>query len=767
MIRVLLITTIYICAMLNLNATFKLISDNKSSGAIIVPDKAVSVELTAAKELQYHLRKATGVSLPIIRENKAGSKISGGYVLGNTEKTKALKIDISSEPPNSYFLHYKDNFLYIKGNDGIGKESNSHTAAGTLFGVYRYLHKSLKICWLWPGKDGEYIPERKEINLDGALDGIYKPEFKFIFSSALLAKGRKDAYRWGRRVMQLSLTENIRHAGSGGHAFGKWADIYGKEHPEWFAMQVSGKRNTRSHAAMCISNSGFQKQIVKLWNEERLKKRDKGLFINVKENDTSERCTCPVCRSWDGKNKRGPTGRYQPYRNVSERYAKFYKKVWEEAGAEAKLSFYAYQSYFYAPRETKLNANFYVGLVPDIPFPRRPEYNEWLHDEYLAWKASGASLYLRPNYFYGGYCMPEVWYDQYASELKYLKKLGCIGVTIDGPSLMWAARGLDYYVMGRLCVEPETPVAVLVNEYLSGFGKAAPEVGAYFEYWRKYMHDNTARINDIYEKSLRRWYFHGFHYPAYAHKIFPVKDLKKGRVYLEKAAKAVRNDAAAAAKVEFLRCGLEYAIASSRCAEVLTDPGKSAEQKQTEWDKLLSLRKALPPHAVNPKFLDRVEKNVWTFISKPSGDCRELPEMWLAKPDPENSGEKSGYYLSDINTGDWNKISTWKNLKAQNYSGYGNMWYRTSVYLPEKSSRLVILHLGAVDESCKIWVNGHLAGGFKYDPKVNPDSWKKPFELDISKWINYGHENSLCIKVEKKYEGAGGLWKPSYIIYSN
>ena len=93
------------------------------------------------------------------------------------------------------------------------------------------------------------------------------------------------------------------------------------------------------------------------------------------------------------------------------------------------------------------------------------------------------------------------------------------------------------------------------------------------------------------------------------------------------------------------------------------------------------------------------------------------------------------------------------------------MWYRTSVYIPEKSSRKVILHLGAVDESCKVWVNGQLAGGFKYNMKVNPNSWEEPFELDISKWVKFGHENNICVKVEKNNEGAGGLWKPSYIIY--
>ena len=756
---------IYIFTMLNSYAAFKLINNKESSGAIIIPDNPNSVECTAAEELQCHLKKSTGVCLPIINEKKVTGKIIGGYFLGNTRTAEKQKIDVSQMASNSYVLHYDNNFLYIKGKDGTGKETRLETAAGTLFGVYHYLQKGLKVRWLWPGKDGEYIPAIEELYLDNKLDGKYSLEFKFIWASAL-KKG--DDFRWGRRVMNMSLTNYIKHAGTGGHAFGKWAETYGQKHPEWFAMLPNGKRNTRPHASMCISNDGFHNKIVELWKAEQDKNKDTKLFINVKENDTPNRCTCSVCRARDGKDERGPTGRYKLFPNVSERYAKFYKDVWEKAvkvDPDAKLSFYAYQNYFYAPRKTKLNSNFYVGLVPDIPFPRLPEYNDWLKKEYLGWKSSGASFYLRPNYFYGGYCMPEVWYDQYALEFKFLKKLGCIGVVIDGPSLIWATRGLDYYVMGRLCVEPEAKAEDLVNEYLSGFGKAAPEVRAYFEHWRNYMHKNSKRINTIYEKSLRRWYFHGFHYAAYAHKIFPVEELEKGLPYLERAGKIVKNDPAAAKKIDFLRQGLKYAIASSGCAEIFADPESSIGKKRVAWNKLLMLRKKLPKHAVNSRFLDRVEKNVWKFSGKPHGNFQELPEKWSVKADPENHGEKSGYYKNDIDCSKWRKASTWKNLRDQKFFGYENMWYRTSVYIPEKSSRKVILHLGAVDESCKVWVNGQLAGGFKYNMKVNPNSWEEPFELDISKWVKFGHENNICVKVEKNNEGAGGLWKPSYIIY--
>ncbi len=737
------------------------------TSAIVIPEYPNSVEQTAAMELQNYVEKVAGIKLPIITENRVTTTILGGFCLGNTLMAQKHELDISKKAPDFFTLQYHDNFLYIIGKDGNGPETNVDTAAGTLFGVYHYLNHALGVKWLWPGITGEYIPAAAYINLNSEFDGAYPPSLQFARASQL--EKDTEAYRWGRRVMHMSGAGFIRHAGTNGHAFSKWAELYGKEHPDWFAMLNNGKRSVRAYAAMCVSNDAFQDQIVKNWQTLQSKSPTISLALNVKENDTTDRCCCISCLALDGPDKRGPTARYQLYRNVGERYAAFYRKVQEKAAKfvpDAKVSFYAYQSYFYAPRKTKLNAYCYVGIVPDIPFPRRPEYNQWLQGEYNAWQASGATLYLRTNNFIGGYCMPEVWYDQYASEFKSLRNLGCIGVVIDGPGMMWAARGLDYYVMARLCANSDANPASLVAEYTSSFGAAAPEIATYMEFWRDYLQRNTGKINSIYEKSVRRWYFHGFHYAAYAHIIFPAATLEQGRKYLDAAATKVVGNASASAKVDFLRQGLEYAIASSKCAALFAAPDSTVTARKQAWTQLHEMREKLPRHAVNMQLLDRIEKNVWSLTSqgKPEGDTQALSEMWLVRPDPEGQGIRLGYAAQDIEVTKWSKASTWKTLEMQGFTAYKNMWYRTKVYIPEQSSKHVFLHLGAVDESCEVWVNGHLVGRFNYDVKKDPNSWEKPFELDITPHVKFGLENLLCVKVENN-DNVGGLWKPSYLIY--
>lgn len=578
------------------------------SYAVIIPDSANSVEKTAAEELQYHLRKATGIEFPILPEAKVSEDITGGFKLGRVKGAASY----DKAEPDTYEIRLKDHFLWIAGHDGKGLESNERTAAGTLFGVYHYLRHELGVRWLWPGETGEYIPVVDGLKLNNRLDGIYPPSFQFVRASSLLQD--PEDFRWGRRVMQMSSARFPIHAGTGGHAFSKWSKLYGKEHPEWFALQKDGQRRVQPTTGMCISNDGFQTQIVKLWQQAQMKNPKTRLFINVKENDTIIRCTCPKCQSWDGSDERGPTGRYCFHPNVGERYARFYRAVWEKAAQidpDARVSFYAYQSYIFAPRQTKLNANFYVGLVPDIPFPRRQAYNEWLRGEYRAWKASGATLYLRPNYFLSGYCMPEVWYDQYAEEFKFITELGSIGMAIDGPGKMWATRGLDYYVMGRLCAEPKANPEQLAAEFYDGFAAAAPDVKAYFEFYRDYMRKNTGLINDVYESLPRKWYFHGVDYGFYVHKIFPGEILQAGFPYLDKAAAKVQNDPAARAKIDFLRQGLEHAVASVKCAEIFATPHCNDAERAQAWKALREKRAGLPRHAVNGNLLDKVEKRAW------------------------------------------------------------------------------------------------------------------------------------------------------------
>ena len=743
---------------------------------IIVPAAANSVEKTAAGELQYHLQAATGVLLPIVSEDAPeAAALDGGYCLGAVQRAESW-LDLGEAPACSYKIRLRDGFLFIRGKDDPGPETSIQTAAGTLFGVTDYLMQALGVRWVFPGKDGEFIPRRNLVTLDSSLDRDYTPALRYQGARTYRptdAPDSQEKFRWGRRVLHYYTGGAFRFAGNSGHAFEKWHLTYAEEHPDWFCL-VNGKRKVTPSYNMCISNPAFQDEVVRRWQEEQQKNPGQRLLINVKENDNQNRCQCPNCLAWDGPDDRGPTGRYFTNRNVGERYAHFYRAVQEKAARidpAAMVGFYAYQTYFFAPRSVKLNPGCFCDLVPDIPFPRTRAHTEWLRQEYQAWKATGATFGLRPNYFLGGYCMPEIWHDEYIDEFKYLlQELKIVGLDVDGPSAMFGTQSLNLYAMGRIAVDPGLTAEQIRQEYLEGFGSAAPTVAEYTDFYHRYLKENSDRINKVYADGVGNWYFHGFNYGQYAHEIFPPAVLEQGIAILDRglAALGAGGDTAALAKVRFLRQGLEHALATVRCAALVTAPKTPTAERDAAVAALRGYRQSLPAHLVREGSLLRAERrweaNLTPKTARPEKALAvlELPEIWKLKLDPQDEGEAAGFMRKGFDASGWQPVSTWRTLETQGHRDYQNAWYRASFRLEQKKGESVLLVLGAIDDSCKVWVNGEPAGSLVYDGLRNPRSWENPFEIDITKWVKFEAENEVVVKVINR-SGAGGLWKPSLV----
>ncbi len=755
----------------------EIIRDGRSEKkGIIVPAAANSVEKTAADELQYHLQAATGALLPIVSEDSPeAATLDGGYCLGAVRRAESW-LNLGDAPACSYKIRLRDGFLFICGQDGQGPETSTQTAAGTLFGVTDYLMHALGVRWVFPGKDGEFIPRHKVVVLDNSLNRDYTPALRYQGARTYRMSNepdRPEKFRWARRVLHYYVGGAFRFAGRGGHAFETWHLTYAKEHPDWFCL-INEKRKVTPSYNMCISNPEFQDEVVRLWHEEQQKTPGQQLLINVKENDNQNRCQCPNCLAWDGPDERGPTGRYAARRNVGERYAHFYRAVQEKAARfdpAAMVGFYAYQTYFFAPRSIKLNPGCFCDLVPDIPFPRTKAHTEWLRQEYQAWKATDAIFGLRPNYFLGGYCMPEIWYDEYIDEFKYLlQELQIVGLDVDGPSGMFGTQSLNLYAMGRIAVDPSLTAEQIRREYLEGFGSAAPTVAEYTDFYHRYMKENCDRINKVYADSVGNWYFHGFNYGLYAHEIFPPVVLEQGITTLDRglATLAQSADTAALAKLRFLRQGLEHALASARCSALVMNPKTPTAERDAAVAALRDYRESLPMHLIRKSNLLRSERcweaNLSAKIRRPEKALAvlELPETWKLKLDPQDKGEAAGYMRKDFDASDWQPVSTWRSLELQGHRDYVNAWYRISFRLGAKKGKSVSLFLGAIDESCKVWVNGQLAGSLVYDAVRNPNSWKNPFEIDVTQWVKFEADNDIVIKVINR-SGAGGLWKPSFV----
>jgi hypothetical protein len=110
----------------------ELVRDGKAVATIVVPANPLPVESYAAKELQYHVKTATGVELPIADEAKDAP--DGRHLSpGRCKATAAARIDPSALPGNGYIVKTVGDDLFIAGNDSSGDPLGLDTHEGTLF----------------------------------------------------------------------------------------------------------------------------------------------------------------------------------------------------------------------------------------------------------------------------------------------------------------------------------------------------------------------------------------------------------------------------------------------------------------------------------------------------------------------------------------------------------------------------------------------------------------------------------------------------------
>ena len=96
----------------------------------------------------------------------------------------------------------------------------------------------------------------------------------------------------------------------------------------------------------------------------------------------------------------------------------------------------------------------------------------------------------------------------------------------------------------------------------------------------------------------------------------------------------------------------------------------------------------------------------------------------------------------------------------KNYDGIG--WYGIGVRVDKSlKGKEIFLRFGAVDESCIVYVNGKKAGEHLFK---NTDDWKKPFAINITKFIDWKQSSqTVVVRVEDK-QGQGGIWKEVYLV---
>ena len=806
MVRSLTLPLVLVGALSSVSA-LDVVRSGKATAVIVVPDDGLPVAVFAAEELQYHVERATGATLPIVREStkpEAGALV----FIGGCQATAGAGIDAAALPPNGYVLKLLGNRFFLAGDDSDGPPAwvlhSNRTRVGTLFAVYEFLEKRLQVRWLWPGALGEVIPRRADIVIE-SWDQAGAPAFIHTrwrdggralagtegwSSDEVRSRFLSEQGKWLRRN-RFAMGVNMDMA----HAFTRWWEWHKDDHPEYFNLLPDGTRrpDPTYHGgapqliSMCVSEPGLHQAIVAHWQRTRTPQRPN---IDVSENDTSGRCTCTRCLAWDVPDpelgvpwgerltnakeafEADDAGWVKTLGALSDRYTRFYLAVQKEAekvDPGAIVMGYAYANYVNPPLETKLNERVVIGVVPPMYFPWTDDIRQANRERWDGWRATGARMFLRPNWMLDGHNLPMIVARKLGEDFRYLARHGMIGTDFDSLTGQYSTQGPNLYMLARLHARPEMTVPDVLAEFFSAFGEAQDEIRAYFGHWEQVCDAVTEKPEGL----------HWSYFYRQAHEIFTPAALARGRELLEQAEAAVRGDITAEKRVAFLQNGLrnvELTLAAQAAYVSYRDAGGIGGLRSA-IEELDGFRRSVESDLIcNMGYLAWAEARTWDrkLLRVMEVPGQQLPDPWQFRWDPKDRGIEENWFADGVDTSTWAGISTdgpwevqpvgkqWRQEHREDYDGLA--WYRTTFEVSRDVRNVQVkLVFGAVDEACVIWVNGRKLLERPYPYKGDSDSWQKAFEVDITEAVRYGRPNTLAVRVEDN-AGAGGIWRRVWLL---
>jgi hypothetical protein len=782
--------------------------------AIVLPDDAARIVAYAAEELQYFLQEMSGAEIPIVAAGECVSPEDGGpphrVFIGDSDVAAELGLYTHELAPESIRILTAGDNLIIMGGDLIGPGDKDdpfsyNNQTGTLFAVYDLLQDQLGVRFLWPGELGTEIPSLPTITIPD-LDIYEVPQirqrklrtaFKSVFlnrieaSTGPLDRGpwtasAEDTRVWLKRMrMGRNLFLNY------GHAFTKWWEQYGEEHPEWFALTaergVRGPVSDRvpDRVKMCVAEPTLWDAIIEKWQARREENPVVYQTLNACENDSAGWCTCEKCTAWDVPDYTITNAKGEEELVLSDRYCRFWNELAKRVAVidpDAYVVAYTYSMYRFLPREVRLEPNIIVGFVPGVGYPNDGEGSRKFREDWQAWSSHGVKLFLRPNWLGGIHATPMPCMDQMADDFRFAAANGMIGTDYDTLSGMWCSSGPIYYLLARLHWDTTASTEQLLDEYYSAFGAAAPKVREYFDYWENFNRATWPKFTD---RMLELGYGNmGRGRERAQPEVYTDEAIARGAKILLDAARLAENDSATVQeRVEALRKAMWHAQMTVK-AIAATEAINSGTTEDLDGD-LQTIRQMHryrlqigAEGIINPywamwrdiKMGDYAGYKLVRDIGNRTGVAL-LAAKWRFRFDPDEVGEderwfqratlRDGWAVARTDTF-WEDQAPGKQWLAEHGKQYdGLAWYRTGFTVDEKyKGQELVLFFGSVDEDAKIWINGQLIADHKME---GDDGWKTPFTVDITDAIMFGESNSLAVAVRDS-SGKGGIYKRVWIM---
>ena len=484
------------------------------------------------------------------------------------------------------------------------------SVSGVSHGV-TYLLEALGCRYLWPGRSGKVIPKRKTVEIpridfaftpvlrirgmrdccvtraDGTVPkdraealgkmGIDADAYVKAYAAARLDEpGNRDFYAW-HGVNEPQETDG---EWGWGHYFFDYYKTYGKEHPDWFALQPNGSRELelgpmQERPVFCLSNAALAQETARRRIADfGVLKNYNALSICLPDGGWMGECLCENCRRLDPPNAPAATLNYPrarvsyPYVSLSDRLMTFNNRVAEAVTAALpgkRLTMYIYSCYDEPPVRVRPHPSLvFLSAAGDYADANR--YG-WARRNMEGWSRFGNPLLWRPNAHMGfRQPVPQNYARRIFGDFETFKVNNLVGTDFDCIAGQWAASGLNYYVIAKGHLNPDRLGYddILDDCCRAGFGAAAEKVKAYFTALEAFTERAAATGKD---------------YDGYV----GLYDGTEFERLLDAAAEAVKDDPGPRARVRFLRRALEFARADQRLvAEWNAAPDDAAKHRAAQ-----------------------------------------------------------------------------------------------------------------------------------------------------------------------------------------
>lgn len=416
----------------------------------------------------------------------------------------------------------------IVAGDGVQLETGTYQAVNV------FLEDHLGVRWLWPGKWDTDVPKEASICL-GPLSIRYTPPVQLQSIGwtnhlrgykRLTPELKKQAEAYGKDRLKRAVEKdaqtreflNNHHvdrpptgaritpiAGSrwlyrNGHTFHNWYAKYGKDHPDWFALQADGTRipyPDEANAKMNIANPELFEEWLRI-NIEFLKENPhvNTASVSVGDHGWEGFSLDPESLAWDNPNapilpvKIRWKGESREFYSLTDRYMRFANLAAERLVKEFPDRDMHIASFCYHVTQPAPTIGIAANIIPEFVGIERRNYrvNSRAHtqEQFEIWKqwweAIGRrhQMIWRPNINIRAIGLPYIFTERHADTMNLLADHGLAGIRYDAGG-EWATQAPQMYLMAKLAWNPKADRSLILDDYYQrAFGPAAAPIQRYF-----------------------------------------------------------------------------------------------------------------------------------------------------------------------------------------------------------------------------------------------------------------------------------------------